>query len=175
MANSASPFFQIKSELERIVNKVRDTNTVATKRNQYDLKTFYKNLLQKTPLYYSHQFFIEFYGTGLKDIYFNQWAMNSDDILNPKFWIKSASIPNVDITPAKVNFLANGFEVPGVVKYPDTWQVTFMLDQQLSQYRFLQLQQRYMASLENSGGRSQINSRHQSSCLDFRFYYETNY
>lgn len=47
--------------------------------------------------------------------------MNSDDILNPKFWIKSASIPNVDITPAKVNFLANGFEVPGVVKYPDTW------------------------------------------------------
>lgn len=147
-------FFNVKDQLSKIVAKVKSQSTVGE--NTVNLASFYKNFVQKHPMFYGHQFFIEFYGTAISDIYSGEWANDTSSQLNPKFWIKSGSIPKVNITPAKVDFLANGFEIPGVVQYPDTWNVTFILDQYLSQYRFLELQMKYLSSLQNSGGGSKI-------------------
>lgn len=147
-------FFDVKKQLSKIVDRVKEQQVVG--HNTVNLASFYKNFVQKHPMFYGHQFFIEFYGAAVRDIYGDEWAFDQSSQLNPKFWIKSSSVPKVNIAPAKVDFLANGFEIPGVVQYPDTWNVTFILDQYLSQYRFLELQMKYLSSLQNSGGGSKI-------------------
>lgn len=144
-------WFQVSSQLTKIVNKVTN-NAMGQKNDVHQLKQFYNTVLTKRPLWFNHQFFIEFYGDGVTTIYQQEWSGSNNLIVNPTYWIKASSIPAIDVTPAKVSYLAQGFEVPGVVKYPDSWDVTFMLDQQLSQYKFLQLMQRYMSSFEQNGG-----------------------
>lgn len=148
-------FFDVKKQLDKLVNIVKGSQRYAGG-NRYNLASFYKNFVQKNPLFYGHQFFIEFYGTAIASIYGNQWAADNQSQLNPKFWIKSSAVPKVNIKPATVSFLANGFQIPGVVEYPETWNVTFILDQHLSQYKFLQLQMKYLSSLQASGGGSKI-------------------
>lgn len=125
------------------------------KRNSYNLMEFYKNITQKHPLRYGHQFTVEFQGSSLNGIETGDFnPTNPTDIQNNiTYYVQSAKIPSVDIGSAKVNYFAAGFEVPGVIKYPDSWDVKILLDQDLTQYKRLQSWQEAMSSYAYSQGR----------------------
>jgi hypothetical protein len=60
------------------------------------------------------------------------------------------------ISAATVNFLANAFEVPGVVEYGETWDTKILLDQDLTQYKKLQSWQRLISDFSKSGGGKKV-------------------
>ena len=53
--------------------------------------------------------------------------------------------------------MAAGFEIPGVIKYPDQWSTKIILDQNMTYYNILRKWQEYMSSYrKNSGGNKRI-------------------
>lgn len=90
-----------------------------------NLQKFYNNIIRKKPLRFGYQFYIAFDGS------IPSGDKNSNTIFsneNIGLWIKSSKIPAIDISSAKVNFFSAGFEVPGNIKYPDSWDVTILLN-----------------------------------------------
>lgn len=126
-----------------------------SKRNTYNLMEFYKNITQAHPLRYGHQFTVEFLGESLNGLTGDFTASHATDVVNNiTYYVQSSKIPAVDISSAKVNYFAAGFEIPGVVKYPDSWDVEVLLDQDLTQYKRLQSWMEAMSSFEMSQGGS---------------------
>ena len=126
-------------------------------RNSYNLMEFYKNITQRHPLRYGHQFTVEFFGDSLGDLATtgNFGPSTPGDVKgNFTYYVQSSKIPAVDINSAKVSYFAAGFEVPGVIKYPESWDVEILLDQDLTQYKRLQSWQEAMSSYKYSGGGS---------------------
>ena len=76
----------------------------------------------------------------------------STRIDNITYYVQSTSIPNVKIGNVNVPFFAAGFEVPGVITYPDSWSVKIILDQDLTQYKRLRSWQEAMSNYQYSGG-----------------------
>lgn len=62
-------WFDVKQEMDLILNKVKYSNSIGLKNDTHQLKNFYNNIVTKKPLWFGHQFFIEFYGDGLNQIY----------------------------------------------------------------------------------------------------------
>lgn len=124
------------------------------KKNSYNLMEFYKNITQTHPLRYGHQFTVEFLGNSLGGVETGDFGPSSPgDIKNNiTYYVQSSKIPQIEINSAKVSYLAAGFEVPGVVKYPDSWDVEILLDQDLTQYKRLRSWQEAMSSYKYSGG-----------------------
>ena len=122
--------------------------------NTYNLMEFYKNITQKHPLRYQHQFTVEFLGSSLGTILTGDFnASDTSDIRNNiTYWVQSSQIPQVTVSSVHVDFFAAGFEVPGVVKYPETWQTSILIDQDLTQYNRLRSWQEAMSSYTKSGG-----------------------
>lgn len=96
--------------------------------NSYNLQNFYSSLLKRHPIRLGHQFYIEFIGPEATSFGLD----GSDEGTKFKYYAKSSKIPAVDITSAKVPFYGAGFEVPGVVKYPDSWNVKILLESGMS-------------------------------------------
>lgn len=69
------------------------------------------------------------------------------------YFVQSSQIPDVEISEAKVNYLGAGFVVPGVVKYPETWKVKILLDNNMTYYKLLQKWQETISSFKNNQGR----------------------
>jgi hypothetical protein len=114
---------------------------------------FYKNITQAHPLRYGHQFTVEFLGESLNGLTGGFTASQATDVVgNITYYVQSSKIPAVDISSAKVSYFAAGFEIPGVVKYPDSWDVEILLDQDLTQYKRLQSWMEAMSSFEMSQG-----------------------
>ena len=106
-----------------------------------------------------HQFVVEFHGLEridrpkLKKLLEGLTKNN----LSITYYIQSASIPQVEIGSAHVDYMAAGFELPGVIKYPDQWSTKIILDQGLTYYNILREWQEYMSSYwNNSGGDKRI-------------------
>ena len=76
----------------------------------------------------------------------------NDIVNNITYYVQSSKIPEVNINSAKVSYFAAGFEVPGVVKYPDQWTVEILLGQDMLQYRRLQSWQEALSNYRYSGG-----------------------
>ena len=126
---------------------------MSRKPNEYHIKEFYKNITQKYPLRLGHQFVVEFFGAGLNDMSTAGFGINTKDDLKFTYYVQSTSIPQVDIGSAHVNYMAAGFEVPGVIKYPDNWSVEIIIDQGMTQYTRLRNWQEAISSYRlNSGG-----------------------
>lgn len=130
---------------------------MGNKTNTYNLMEFYNNITKTRPLRYGHQFTIEFLGSSLGGLtgYFNP-PNESEPVNNITYYVQSSKIPQVEINSAKVAYFAAGFEVPGVVKYPDQWTVEILLGQDLGQYKRLQSWQEAMSSYRLSGGGNKI-------------------
>lgn len=128
------------------------------KPNTYDLKGFYNNILSTHPLRYGHQFTLEFFGRDLGNYMKTGDFIGNGDGSDPltmfTYFAQSASIPKLDIGSAKVNYLAAGFEVPGIVKYPDSWSVEIIIDQGLTQYNRLLSWEQAMSDYRRSQGGS---------------------
>lgn len=124
---------------------------MAGSRNTYNIMEFYKNITQRHPLRYGHQFTVEFI-TGDESVGEFQRGNINDPVNNITYYVQSSEIPQVDIGSAKVAFYAAGFEVPGVIKYPDSWKVNILLGQDLYQYKRLQSWMEEMSSYRRSGG-----------------------
>ena len=82
---------------------------------------------------------------------FNNTSVPSE---NFTYYVRSTSIPKISVGSAKVNYFAAGFEVPGIINYPDSWDVTFLLDENLTQYNLLKNWQEALSNYRFSGGRS---------------------
>jgi hypothetical protein len=114
-----------------------------------NLKTFYNNL-KKNPLRYKHQFVIEMH--GIENLAASNIKLGGTDANECiTYWGKSTDIPEAEITEAKVDFFGNGFVVPGVVKYPETWKVTLILDQDFTMYSAIKEWSNYCSDLSKSG------------------------
>ena len=113
-----------------------------------DLKNFYTNILKKNPLFYDHQFIITFDGADLPSAF-------KSDPSNPQsitYYVKSSSVPKIEINEATVNFLSQDFVVPSGVKHGGTWDITLMMSNSLKMYMALRDWQKEFASLEENGG-----------------------
>ena len=76
---------------------------------------------------------------------------------NLTFFAQSTSLPQSELTTTEVTYFAQTFKFPGIVNYTNEWNVTILLDQQLSIYRQLKAWQEMMASIvRNSGGNKTI-------------------
>lgn len=128
------------------------------KPNTYDLKGFYNNIIKNHPLRYQHQFTLEFFGGDLGNPQMTGYFNGNGDGSNPvemfTYYAQSASIPKVEISSAKVSYMAAGFEVPSVVKYPDNWSVEIIIDKGLSQYNRLLSWEQAMSDFRKSQGGS---------------------
>jgi hypothetical protein len=120
------------------------------------LKNFYQNITQKTSLMLSHQFLVELVsGNGDKG--------SLESILNNQgdfsFYVKSSTIPKVEIDQTEVAFLSQKFVIPKQVKFGETWNCNILIDRDLTMYNALYTWQEKFASLKNNGGRSKSYSR----------------
>lgn len=120
------------------------------------LKNFYQNITQKTSLMLSHQFLVELVsGNGDKG--------SLESILNSQgdfsFYVKSSTIPKVEIDQTEVAFLSQKFVIPKQVKFGETWNCNILIDRDLTMYNALYTWQEKFASLKNNGGRSKSYSR----------------
>lgn len=110
-------------------------------------------ITKNTPLRFGHQFTVEFQGYDLPDYLQSTGKSTSENIT---YYVKSASIPKVDVKSANVSFLAAGFVVPGVIAYPDSWKVDILLDQDLTMYRRLKLWHEEISSYRLDGGGKKV-------------------
>ena len=77
------------------------------------LKNFYKGITQETTLMFGHQFTVEFFGPELPP----PLRDNQVDGTNFTYYVKSSSVPKVEIDQAEVAFLSQKFVVPKQVKF----------------------------------------------------------
>lgn len=121
---------------------------MADPKNNLHLSEFYRTVLTKSPLFYTHQFVVTFSGGDLPD------AIKSDPSNNKSitYYVKAAKIPNIDIKEQNVNFLSQKFVVPGNVMYPDSWDVEVLLTNDMLHYKSLYDWQNWFANLANDGG-----------------------
>ena len=130
---------------------------MAGRTNTYNLMEFYNNITKRHPLRYGHQFTIEFQGNSLGQFTGAFGPSNAGDVIdNITYYVQSSTIPQVEIPSVKVSFYSAGFEVPGVVKYPDQWSVKILLDQDLYQYKRLQSWQEAISNYRISGGGNKV-------------------
>ena len=118
------------------------------RKNPVDLRKFYRNIMQKTPLLYGHQFIVMFSGSDLPG------PLKTDPNSNTSitYYIKSSSIPQVQIQESTVAFLSQDFVIPKQVSYDGTWNCKVMLDQDMYHYQTLYNWQNSFARLQLSGG-----------------------
>ena len=120
---------------------------MATIANPVDLKSFYRSIMQKDPLLYNHQFTITFSGPDLPPSIQN--GENNESIT---YYGKASSIPQISIEQQEVSFLSQKFIVPKQVTFTDSWNVTILMDQNMTHYRSLYDWQNSFASLKLLGG-----------------------
>lgn len=128
------------------------------------LKGFYEYIQNQGGLRYGHQFMIFLkiddsltFHPNIRDLY----DINISEELNSEgvfpLYVKSTSVPNLTLTTGDVAFLAAGFKFPGVIKYPNKWNVTVQLDQKLKIYEALLAWKESMSSYAlNNGGNKTI-------------------
>lgn len=119
---------------------------MADKQNSVHLKEFYRNVLAKSPLFYGHQFVVTFTG-DLPDMIKSEAGDRSIT-----YYVKSSSIPEIDIKENKVSFLSQQFVVPGGIMYGDSWDVELMLTNDIIHYSSMYEWQNWYADLNNDGG-----------------------
>lgn len=117
------------------------------RQNPVDLKKFYQNIMKKSPLLYGHQFIVEFSGPDLPGR-----VQSGTDYTSITYYVKSTSIPEVNIEEQKIAFLSQEFVVPKQVSYGGEWSVNVLVDQNMTHYRSLYDWQNSFARLEYSGG-----------------------
>lgn len=122
------------------------------KQNPVDLKSFYNNVMKKSPLLYGHQFIVTFSGPDLP----GPLVTDPNNNTSITYYVKSASIPQVEIQESKIAFLSQEFVVPRQVSYNGTWDVSVLLDQNMYHYQSLYNWQNSFAKLQLSGGGSKI-------------------
>ena len=131
-----------------------DSNT-GLRKNPADLKTFYDNIMKKSPLLYGHQFIVYFTGKDLPEVLIDNNVSN-DVNRSITYYVKSSSIPEVTIEETTVSFLSQEFVIPKQVAYGNEWTCQVMLDQNMYHYRTLYAWQNTFARLQLDGGGSKI-------------------
>lgn len=118
-----------------------------TQTNDYNLKSFYANIMKENALLYKYQFIVEFIGLdeyGITD--------PTDAAKNITYYVKSANVPGYDLVTGKTTFLGTEFRMPGVLKYGQNWSCKVLLEQNLFAYKGLQTWRRAISRLEIDGG-----------------------
>lgn len=116
------------------------------------LKNFYKNIMQETTLMFAHQFTVEFFGQDLPA----ELAANQSNGTDYTYYVKSSSIPKVEIDQAEVSFLSQKFVLPKQVKFGDSWKTKILLDKDITQWKRLYNWQEQFASLSRNGGGAKV-------------------
>lgn len=112
------------------------------------LKDFYRTITQKTPLMFGHQFLVRFEGDVPDAVRGN----GGSDPTSITYYVKSSTIPSVEISEQTVAFLSQDFVIPKQVQYGDSWKVKVMLDNRMTHYNSLYNWQSSFADLAKDGG-----------------------
>lgn len=122
------------------------------KTSSVNLKDFYRTITQKTPLLFGHQFIVRFKG----DVPDPVKGTGGTDPRSITYYVKSSTIPSVEISEQNVAFLSQNFVVPKQVQFGDSWKVKVMLDTNMTHYNSLYDWQSSFADLANDGGGSKV-------------------
>jgi hypothetical protein len=117
-------------------------------KNEIDLQTFYNNIARSKSLLLTHQFIIEFSGSGL----YSELSRDASDSKKITYWIQSASIPEQRIDDVKVPFMSQQFSIPKQIQFGEDWPVSVLLDENLTQYNILKNWTSIFSDLRKSGG-----------------------
>jgi hypothetical protein len=160
-------------------------NMVSEQRNISD---FYNKIQQSGGLRYGYQFLVKlFFDKAVfntrgaysdKDlILFKQYGINGYEKIidaNPAtkddltFFAQATQLPGTTLDATQVQYFAQGFRFPGIIKYDAQWSIDILLDQDLTIYKQLRIWQEMMSSIvRNSGGNKVIpNARGKLYLLD---------
>jgi hypothetical protein len=126
--------------------------------NPYHLGTVYNNITKAKPLLYKYQYILEFVGgNGFWDSgAFKTFSLFDNDDKNPDqnftYFAQGGKILNFEVPPAKVNYYATEFRVPGCIKYAHDFSTDILLDQDLTLYNKLDAWLKMISRLQLSGG-----------------------
>lgn len=120
---------------------------MAGERIDANLQEYYRKVIKTNPLYLSHQFVVEFYGSALPDE-FNL----GHDTKSITYYVKSSRIPNVQIAEQTVSFLGQDFVLPKVVQHAADWEVQIYAMNDLYHYNALRAWCEKYADIRRNGG-----------------------
>ena len=114
-----------------------------------NLKQFYTNVLKNNPLLYDHQFIVTFSGADLPA----SLVSDPSNFTSLTYFVKSATIPKIEIMEHTVNFLSQDFVVPGSLQNTaGTWDCKLMATNSLQHYVSLRNWHKQFADLARNGG-----------------------
>lgn len=159
-----------------------------------NLADFYNEIQNQNGLRYAYQFLVrlaidqDIFGpgtrgqnSGIDQVFQAQYGLSLQTfggLIDPNsgenqgvdisFLAQSTRVPQTELTTTKVNYFAQSFEFPGIVRYQDTWNINVKLDQKMILYKQLRLWQEMMSSISrNSGGNHTVpNARGEIILLD---------
>lgn len=159
-----------------------------------NLADFYNEIQNQDGLRYQYQFLVrlaidqDIFGpstrgqnSGVDQVLRAQYGLNLETLgglvdpnsgenqgIDISFLAKTTNLPQTELVTTRVNYFAQSFEFPGIVKYGDTWTLSVQLDQKMIIYKQLRLWQEMMSSIaRNSGGNHTIpNARGEILFLD---------
>lgn len=127
-------------------------------RNEYNMQSFYNQIMKTVPMLYGYQFIIEFvqggsYGNaneGYKE--FNIFNNDASPDQNFTYYAQSASLPKFQIVKAKAWYYGNDFRVPTTIQYEHDYTVKIFLEQDMIMYEKLRDWMREISDIHNNGG-----------------------
>lgn len=120
---------------------------MADNNNTLHLSEFYRNVLNKSPLLYGHQYIVTFTGDLPDPI-----KSDPNSLQSITYYVKATKVPSIDMGEQQIAFLSQQFVVPKNILYPDEWTVDVLLTNNMLHYDSLYEWQNWYANLRNDGG-----------------------
>lgn len=116
--------------------------------NDYNVKNFYQNIAQNTPLLLGYQFLVTLIpGAGV-----DNYGLDNIDFKKLQLLCQSAQIPQKLIQTADINYFGKRFSVPTSEMPQHNWQTRIILTNRMDSYHELRKLTLKFSSIENNMG-----------------------
>lgn len=116
--------------------------------NDYNIRNFYQNIAQNTPLLTEYQFLVTMIpGAGVAN-----YNLDQIDFKKLQLLCQSAQIPQKTIATAQINYFGKNFSVPTSETPQHQWQTRIILTNNMDSYHELRKLMLRFSSLENNMG-----------------------
>ena len=117
--------------------------------NDYNIRNFYNNIAQNTPLLTEYQFLV----TMIPGVGVENYGLDKIDFKKLQLLCQSAQIPQKVIATADINYFGKRFSVPTAETPQHQWQTRIILTNRMDSYHELRkLMLRFSSLEENMGG-----------------------
>lgn len=128
------------------------------RRNEYNIQSFYNQIMKQMPMLYGYQFVLEFVQGGqLGNDYsgyqpFTLFNNSESPDQNFTYYAQSASLPKIGIVKSKASYYGTEFRIPTVIQYEHDYTVKILLEQDMIMYEKLRQWMRMISDLKYNGG-----------------------